>query len=328
MTYLITGACGNLGRYVTSAFLSSGHDVIGIDIKTSVSKKSSAYLQKLAATNNKNFTVHWIDLTQADSLEKAFIENKNKIKGIVHLAFIIPPFSEKNPEKIHHIHISSMKNLISLTEKYTPSATFVFTSTVTVFCPPNKMSDIIDVNHPIEGSSQYTQDKIDCENLLQKSQLDWKILRLSVIMNPIFRAKAEAAKYGLLIDLNCLVEPVHSADVATAVLHASTFPNTSRKIFIISGGEKNRMTYREYIYGILKATMPNVKPEDVPWHNFTGQKKNYLHWYDTKESQALLQFQQRSFEDYSIDANKQLNWFEKLAASLLSKQIISRFFGK
>ena len=39
MTYLITGACGSLDRCVTSAFLSAGHDIIGIDIKTPVSQK-------------------------------------------------------------------------------------------------------------------------------------------------------------------------------------------------------------------------------------------------------------------------------------------------
>lgn len=54
MAYLITGVCGNAGHYVAAEFLSSGYDVIGIDIKTSASQKAATYLHKLAKKKVKD----------------------------------------------------------------------------------------------------------------------------------------------------------------------------------------------------------------------------------------------------------------------------------
>lgn len=54
MTYLVTGVCGSTGRYVAAQLLSSGCDVIGIDIKTPSSKKTSAYLKQFAKKKVKH----------------------------------------------------------------------------------------------------------------------------------------------------------------------------------------------------------------------------------------------------------------------------------
>lgn len=327
MPYLITGACGNLGRYVVSRFLSLGYEVIGIDIKTSETIKAFTYLEKIAKSTHKTFTMHWLDASNIAALERIFSDNQYKLAGIIHLAFIIPPFSEMHPTKTHSIHINMMNNLISLTEKYCPRIPFVFCSSTTVFSPPDTPTQIIDTTHPIKGNSQYTKDKIECENLLKQSSLAWKILRLSVIMNPTFRPKKESIEYGLAISLDTLVEPVHVCDVATAILHAATSLDNSHKIFIIAGGGKNRMTYQDYIFGMLRAMIKDLTLNDVPWNLFTGQKKNYLHWYDTQESETLLKFQQKTFFDYCTDIQNEFYWWEKVAAFLLGKKLINKYFG-
>lgn len=231
------------------------------------------------------------------------------------------------PEKTHTLNMTAMHNMIALAENFTPAIPFVFASSTTVFAKPRDLTSPIDINHPVEGASQYTKDKIACEILLQHSKLDWRILRLSVVMNPTYRPNKASIKYGLLISLDTLVEPIHVKDAAIAFFHAVRSPNASHKIFIIAGGEKNRMTYQDYIFGILKCTFKDLKLEDISWHLFLGQKKNYLHWYDTRESQMILNFQQRTFKEYCVEVRNELRWWEKLAVFLLGKQIVKRYFN-
>ena len=219
-----------------------------------------------------------------------------------------------------------MNNLIGLAEKFTLTQPFLFASSTTVFAPPTSDTAIISVNNPIEGASQYTKDKIECENLLRQSKLEWSILRLSVVMNPTFRPTRASVHYGLLIAVDTPVEPIHVQDVATAFFHAAMSPHAAHKIFIIAGGEKVRMFYKDYIVNTLKVAIPTVTEKDVPWELFTGQKKNYLHWYDTKESQLLLDFQHKTFDDYSHDAKKALRWYEKLAIFLLGRKLARLYF--
>lgn len=215
---------------------------------------------------------------------------------------------------------------MALAEKFTATRPFVFASSTTVFAPPSSATAILDVNYPVEGGSQYTKDKIECEGLLRQSKLDWSILRLSVIMNPTFRPNKASIKYGLLIALDTPVEPIHVQDAATAFFHAATSPHVSHKTFIISGGERVRMMYKDYILGSLQSAVKNLTENDVPWELFTGKKKNYLHWYDTKESQLLLDFQHKTFEDFCQDAQRKMRWWEKLGALLLGKKLAKIYF--
>ena len=75
---LITGVSGGMGLETLKEFLSLGHQVIGLDIKK-------------PELEDKNFIFHQVDLTNIESIEKIYNDNKEEfsnLSAIIHLAGI------------------------------------------------------------------------------------------------------------------------------------------------------------------------------------------------------------------------------------------------
>jgi hypothetical protein len=80
------------------------------------------------------------------------------------------------------------------------------------------------------------------------------------------------------------------------------------------------MTYQDYVFKTIQATVKNLRFEDIPWHKF-AHKAYYLNWYDTTESQSILAYQQHSFEDFATSITKNIPWWKKL---LINTQVGKR----
>ncbi|MFZ2316028.1 MAG: NAD(P)-dependent oxidoreductase [Gammaproteobacteria bacterium] len=317
---LVTGACGNTARYVVAKLLEEGLDVVGIDIRNAHTLKIAALLSRL--TYKGKFHMVWGNLTKPKDLEAIF--KSYELTGIAHLAFIIPPQSEFHPEQAYKVNVGSTRTLIKLTELYAPTIPFVFSSSTTVFGDASPNEIYLTPAHPVKATSNYTANKIECELLLKESSLDWRILRYSVIMNPTFVPNKELIKFGFQIALNTRVEPVHVKDLAVATYHALVKKEASHKIFIIAGGKTNQITYKEYITKVLTGSLGKLNSEDVPWERFI-EKPYYLNWYDTTESQEILQFQTRTVDDLVIDMQALIPGWKKFFIARLQKLILTRF---
>lgn len=317
---LVTGACGNTAQYVVLKLLEEGLDVVGIDLHNTHTAKIAHLLKSNA--KKSTFEMVWGDLTHPQDLETIF--KKYSLTGVAHLAFIIPPQSEFHPEMAYAINVGSTKTLIQLTEQYAPTIPFVFSSSTTVFGDASPNEIYLTPEHPVKATSQYTSNKIECEALLQASSLDWRILRYSVIMNPTFVPNKDLVKFGFQIALNTRVEPVHVKDLATATYHALIKKEASHKIFIIAGGKCNQITYKEYITKVLIGSLGTLQPEDVPWDKFI-EKPYYLNWYDTTETQDILQFQTRTVDDLVLDMQALVPRWKKFVIARLQKLILKHF---
>lgn len=320
---LVTGACGNIGPDVVTTLLENGLSVVGFDVKNKTTEKKNHCLMQRAKAHHHSFIIHWQDFSHPDENELEELFSQYSFSGIVHLAYIIPPLSEINPEYAYKINVESIKNLIAAAEKYAQKAVFVFSSSTTVFGPAAR-EVLINEDYPVTPTSHYTQHKIECERLLQQSLLDWRILRFSMVLNPTFSPSRELLHFSFKIDLNTPVEPVHVKDVALAVLHALKRNEASRKIFIIAGGEKNRMFYKDIILKILSGIISNVKSSDIPWDKYKS-KPYYLHWYDTTKSQQILTYQNRTVDDYISDVRKSMPWWKRFLIPLFKKYVL-RFY--
>jgi nucleoside-diphosphate-sugar epimerase len=122
------------------------------------------------------------------------------------------------------------------------------------------------------------------------------------------------------------VEPVHVQDLAIAVRNTLTRSESSKKILIISRGEMNRTTYKNYIYESLNALLGNIKENQIPWDKFS-KEPYYLHWYDSSESQELLTFQSRTIEDYLEDMKKSLPLWQRLILPFSKKMTLKILFS-
>src|SRR5688500_16640891 len=104
MTVFVTGACGNVGEHVIVKLLDNGLDVIGFDIYNSHTKKIANRIENIAKKNKKKFEMVWGSLTSKENgLEELF--SKKRLQGIIHLAFVIPPFSEIDPEQSYTLNV-------------------------------------------------------------------------------------------------------------------------------------------------------------------------------------------------------------------------------
>jgi len=134
---IITGSLGLIGYESTLFFLKKGLSVIGIDnnfrqkalgIKTNYDTKLTTLRKQFPS----QYTHYSIDLANRTKLEKLF--DKCKISTIIHTAGQTShDWATNNAFVDCKENIISTLNLLELTRKYSPHATFIYTSTNKVY---------------------------------------------------------------------------------------------------------------------------------------------------------------------------------------------------
>jgi nucleoside-diphosphate-sugar epimerase len=290
MRVLITGGAGRLGINVCKAFLQDGLQVRVFDLDTPHNRKS---IKKLHGKTE----FLWGDITQPDSVRKAL----EGIDAVVHMAAILPPVAYEKPELASKVNVGGTKIIVDLIKEKGGNIPFVFTSSVAAFGPtPNAAEPICPDKHDCHPRDTYGETKLQAENLIKESGIDYVILRLTATMYLSFGISD--LKRMFTVPLYNRVEYCHPNDTAAAILNAvKNFNNVKGNTLVISGGPKQRMLYKDMIQGIL-GVMGLPLPST---HKFTTEPY-YLDWYDTTKSQALLNFQRHTFADYIRDFSREL----------------------
>jgi nucleoside-diphosphate-sugar epimerase len=296
MRILVTGGCGGIGKVLTTRLVEEGHEVRVFALPKRKNKRF--------ASMHREMEFFWGDIVNFDQV-------RNAVKGtdaVIHLAFIIPPGSEDNPDIAQRVNIGGTRNVIRAMKEANPNPKLVFTSSVIVFGMTNDEKPPITIDHPVRATDNYSNHKIEVEEMIRESELDYVILRISD--SPWLDIWKVFQHFRLIYDipLDQRVEFVHVKDVATACLNAVTTEKADGKTLIISGDEKNRMYFREEVENILGSF--GLKPP--PKEKFT-KKPYYLDWYDTDESQRLLNYQERTVDDYIMDLKEILGFKSSLA---------------
>jgi nucleoside-diphosphate-sugar epimerase len=297
MKIFLTGAFGNIGRYTLEELLRRNHYVICFDIRN---KKNEKIFSEIKHRFKNNLEVFWGDLRKIDDLEKAI---PNDIDAVVHLAFIIPKLSstgiesEKAPELSRKINVGGTENLVNVLKKKNRNVKIIFTSSLHIYGrtqdkePPRKVWEIPE---PIE---HYSFHKIECENIIKNSGLSFCIFRLSAVL-PI-NIRLDKGMFD--VPLENRFEFVHVKDVATAIANALENNVVWGKVLHIGGGKRCQLYYKDIVEKVLKTIGIGMLPEDA----FTNIPFP-IDWLDTEESQKLLFYQKRTFEDYLMDMKKAL----------------------
>ncbi|MHA1270967.1 MAG: NAD-dependent epimerase/dehydratase family protein [Candidatus Helarchaeota archaeon] len=289
MKILITGGLGGLGRHISEKLLNLGHDITIFDLKT--------INNQMLASNYPN--VKWGNIMD----ERTYIDLIPNQDVIIHLAYILPPWSETNP-KSYDINVKGTKRLVELVQELNPKCRFIFSSSVSVFGLTHNENPPILVDHPVNATDNYTSHKIQSEKDIMSSNLEWIILRFSEAPYLNIDLKPKNLKRMYSIPWDQRVEFVHPLDVATAVVNSITIPKElTRNIYIIGGGKKCQDIYYDQIVKLFE--MFHLSPPKK--HKFT-ENRFYLDWYDTQRSQEVLKFQERTFDDYIDNVKEVLGW--------------------
>ena len=308
MNVLVTGPFGNLGRYVVTELLRQGYAVRCLDLRTPRN-------EKVAASFAGKVDVAWGDLRDPDTVRAA-------VQGmdlVLHLAAIIPPGSDENPDLARQVNLGGTINLLEACKTQARPPRFFFASTFDLFGhtqklpPPRRLSD------PVQVHDVYTETKAEGEKLVRASGLDWLVFRFSDM--PLIALRAgHPVMFEIALDNR--FETMHPADGALALVNAIKIPELwgRERLLLVGGGPRCQVTYRQFLFGLLTAMGIGPLPEEA----FT--KKEYVtDWLDTEESQRLLQYQRHSFEEIVAEIAALLGWkriFVPLARPLARRSML------
>jgi len=317
---LITGGAGRLGVIVCQAFLDNGYWVRVLDLDTSQNRRN---LKKLKP--RERVEVFWGDITQPPLMAPAL----SGVDAVVHMAAILPPAADKHPELAHKVNVDGTRNLIDLIKTLPQRLPLVFTSSVAVFgCYPELREPLCPEKTPPRPVDVYGKTKLEAENLIRESGIDFVILRLTATMYLDFTLTDIKRMFSAPPETP--VEFCHPKDAATAIVNAvRDFDKVKGNTFVISGGPGQRMSYGEMVGAILGLMGLPLPPREK-----FSREPFYLHWYDTAKAQALLLFQQHSFSDYLRDLSRAISrkygpgflGFMRLFVSPVLGKVIVQFF--
>jgi nucleoside-diphosphate-sugar epimerase len=284
MNILITGSMGNIGSSTLAALQGRGHRITCFDLPTRVNRR-------LAKRLPSDVRMCWGDIRQAADIAAAVVNQE----VVVHLAAIIPELShtgersEGRPDAAYQVNVGGMKNLVSALQAMPVPASIVFTSTLHVYGLTQHLAPPRSVHDPVQPVEHYAKHKVACEALLRESGLRWVVLRLGaaipiqLLMNPAM----------FLIPLTNRIEYVHTLDVGVAIANAIETEAVWYKTLLIGGGERCQLRYGD----MLGAFMQVLGQAPLPKRAFNTVDYS-VDWLDTRESQQLLKYQQRTYDDY------------------------------
>lgn len=283
MNILLTGATGNVGGHVLRELLQQGHTVRCFVRR----KRDGQQLTSLGKPSQVEVVVG--DMRDAGAVSTAVAGQE----VVLHLAAVIPPVSDYQPELARAVNVGGTQNLIAAMQAQAQPPKLIYTSTIALFGNTQALPPPRRVGDPLAPLDPYSQHKAECERFIAASGLTWAILRLTAV--PRFHESFDPLRLRAMfsVPLTDRVESIHPYDVALALANAVTSPEVWGKTLIIAGGSRCRMHMHDYYRGYLEAVGVGTFPD-----KYFATTSYHLDWYDTDESQALLHYQRYSYEDF------------------------------
>ena len=301
MNVLLTGALGNVGVSTLAELRARGHSVRCFDLRTRANRRRARRLFRQMRRLPGKAEMAWGDLRRAEDLAAAVRDQD----VVVHLAFIIPKLSatgvesETRPNWAREINVGGTRNLIQAMRAQRHPASLLFASSYHIYGltqdrrPPRTLADAL---RPIE---HYAHHKVACEQMVRTSGLRWAILRLAATL-PL-SMKLDPGMFD--IPLQNRMEFVHTRDVGTAFANAVDCAGVWRRTLLIGGGPRCQYTYRQIAAMVLEGLGVGMLPDEA-----FGTVPFPTDWLDTRESEALLHYQQRDLGDYVRDMRRFLGF--------------------
>ena len=297
---LITGAFGQLGKLCTEILLRRGHTVIGVDLHSDSSVAAAAALTDTPQLGR--LIPEFTDLTDADAV--AGVVGRHHPAAIVHLAAIVSPPSYRNPRLARRVNVGGTRNLVTAAQPLSDPPLIVFASSAAVYGSRNpiRRPERITGDTPVNPIDQYGEDKVMAETVIADSGLPHAVLRLAGIVSPDGAGNLDA-DYLLLVRATPADNRMHSVDARDAALafaNAVDRPTAvDGKVLVIAGNDTYVHLMSELQDDMMAAVgigrlgpsagLPGNPDDDRGW-SFTG-------WFDTTESQALLDYQEHDWPD-------------------------------
>jgi len=225
------------------------------------------------------------DIRDDSLLEKAL----RGIDVVYHLAALLPPNSERDRNLTWEINVGGTEKLLYWSERTDKRPRIIFASSVSTYGDTSRQEPPISVDHPQRPLDIYGESKVAGEDLVRKSSLPWTILRISGIAIPAFLDPPDVWPFRP----EQRVEFIALGDLVTCLTNLlEKEEEVRRKVMNVAGGKSWQVTGGEYVrryYQTMDLPLEQARYLDSP---------GWLDWYDTEESQRILQYQNTSFDKF------------------------------
>jgi len=279
---LITGAFGSIGIYTLKELIKRGNKVSVLELKTKAN-------QKIYEKFKSDIEIFWGDITDKDYVAKAAADQD----VVIHLAFVIPYRSEDRPNWSWEINVEGTRNILNAMRSSPKKPRIVFASSVSVFGKTQDFTPPRTAAEQVMPTDNYSHHKVACEQLVKISGLDWTILRIGAVLS-VSLCEIDPMLFNVPLDTR--IEVVHAHDAGVAFASAAVSKDVWGKILLIGGGPNCQIYQRDLVGEVLEAVGIGILPEKA-----FASKSFYTDWMDTRESQRLLNYQNRVLSDYIND---------------------------
>ena len=273
---LVTGGAGSVGRRVVDRLVGSGRSVRVLDLPA---------MDFTGLEDRPGVEVVRGDITDADGVRRA-VESSG---AVLHLGAVLPPNSERDRDLTLRVNVGGTRNLVGAMEELNPGGRLVFTSSISTYGDTSGDEPPVRVARGQSAIDIYAESKIEGERLVRESSLsNTVVLRIAGIVVPAFLEPPDPWPFTE----DQRVEMVHRDDAADALFASASAPGAGGRVFNIGGGPTWQMRGRDYVrdfYDVMGAPVELATYRETP---------GWVDWYDTEESQHILRYQNRSYQDY------------------------------
>ncbi len=280
MNILLTGAFGNIGQSAIDAMANQGHRITALDVDNRRNRRRARQY-----SGRPGIEVTWGDIRDRSVVEHA----SSGCDVVVHLAFVIPPLTDIDPTFSEQVNVGGTRHVLKAAAKLSPPARVLFVSTFDLFGRTQDKQSPRRVTDPVLATDTYTAHKLQCEEMVQSSGLDWLIVRFADVPIIGFRSPSPIM---FELPLANRFEVLHSKDAGLALARAVTSDQVWGRVLLVGGGPSCQVTYRDFLEGMLDAMGLGTLSDRA----FTSRAWP-CDWIDSTDAQQLLDYQHHSFAD-------------------------------
>ncbi|MGB3475135.1 MAG: NAD(P)-dependent oxidoreductase [Mycobacterium sp.] len=291
-TVLVTGAFGLVGSAVVRRLAAEGRAVVATDLDIPANRKAVAALPA-------SVQVRYADLTDPAAVDA--LVGTVRPAAIIHLAAVIPPFIYMRRDLARRVNVEATGHLLAAAGAETKPPRLVQASSIAVYGSrnPHTVSGVLTADTPTNPADVYGDHKLQAEQLVRASQLDWVILRLGgvITVDPGSYMKLDNLYFEQLLPTDGRLQTVDVRDVAAAFVAATTAPVVGETL-LIGGDDSHRQIQGDVAPAMaaalglvngLPAGLPGNPDHDADWFN--------TDWMDSRRAQEALGFQHHSWPE-------------------------------
>lgn len=289
-TVLVTGAFGLVGSAVVRQLAADGRSVVATDLDIPANRKAAAALPK-------SVTVRYADLTDAAAVDE-LVATVEPV-AIIHLAAVIPPLIYSRRKLAYRVNVEATGHLLAAAAQQPDPPRFVQASSIAVYGSrnPHTVSGVLTADTPTNPADVYGDHKVQAEQLVRDSTLDWVVLRLGGVLAVDLGSSInlDSLYFEQLLPSDGRLQTVDVRDVASAFVAATTAPVVGETLLI--GGDDTHRQLQGDIAPAMAAAMGLVNgiPAGLPGNPDSDDDWFNTDWMDTSRAQEALGFQHHSW---------------------------------